>query len=197
MTPTELKRAPTGSGRSRRILVTHTQIAPSAIDLLNDNDIDVFFSPPYDPSDMVAARARDLQVDAIMVRLGLDILSLHCPLTAATRNLIDARRLAMMKPTAVIVNTARGGIIDEAAQALALAAKTIAGAALDSFATEPPAADNPLWAQPNLIATPHIGGVTAGSARAMAEIAARHIISVLDGNAPDERSLARPSELAA
>lgn len=195
MTPTELKRAPTGSGRSRRVLVTHTQIAQSAIDLLNDNDIDVFFSPPYDPSDMAAARARDLPVDAIMVRLGLDILSLHCPLTAATRNLIDARRLAMMKPTAVIVNTARGGIIDEAA--LALAAKTIAGAALDSFATEPPASDNPLWAQPNLIATPHIGGVTAGSARAMAEIAARHIISVLDGNAPDERSLARPSELAA
>ena len=101
-----------------------------------------------------------------------------------------------MKPTSVIVNTARGGIIDEAALAEALAAGTIAGAALDSFATEPPAADSLLWPLPTLTATPHIGGVTAGSSRAMAEIAARHIISVLNGDPPDERSLARPSELA-
>lgn len=101
-----------------------------------------------------------------------------------------------MKPTSVIVNTARGGIIDEAALAEALATGTIAGAALDSFATEPPAADSLLWPLPTLTATPHIGGVTAGSSRAMAEIAARHIISVLNGDPPDERSLARPSELA-
>ena len=324
--------------RGRRILVSHTQIAESAVRLLNEHDIDVFFSPPYDPPEIVAARAAEHRVDAIMVRQGnindmvikasprlkvivkhgvgvdnidiaaaealgipvlrsmgsnsravaehaitlalalikeiqplnfavkagewpkpgfigkdfqgaligligyggigretarmaealgmevvvhdpysnaaerdgfarakdvdamlpaLDILSLHCPLTAETRNMIDADRLASMKSGAVIVNTARGGIIDEMALAEALRNKTIAGAALDSFASEPPAADNPLWDLPMLITTPHIGGVTNGSVRSMAEIAARHIISVLDGNPPDERSLARVSELSA
>lgn len=325
--------------RRRRILVTHNKIAEKAIRLLNEHDVDVFFSPPYDPSDVVAKRAAELMIDGLMVRQGritqeviaaspnlkviakhgvgvdnvdiaaaakrgipvlramgsnsravaehtialalalvkeilpldravknggwpkptfvgkdflgatigligyggigretarmaealgmevvvhdpfapgaaeadgfasaddidamlptLDILSIHCPLTAVSRDLIDARRLALMKPSAVIVNTARGGIINEQALAEALSAGTIAGAALDSFSIEPPPADSPLWPLNTLIATPHIGGVTHGSADSMAEIAARHIISVLDGNAPDERSLARPIELSA
>lgn len=325
--------------RSRRILVSHNNIAVKAIRLLNEHDIDVFFSPPYDPSEVVAKRAADLKIDGLMVRQGrineeviaaspnlkviakhgvgvdnvdisaaarlgipvlramgsnsravaehtitlalslikevlsldkavkggewpkptftgkdflgatigligyggigretarmaealgmevvvydpfspdaaeaegfasatdldamlpaLDILSVHCPLTASTRDLIDVRRLGLMKASAVLVNTARGGIINEAALAEALAAGTLAGAALDSFATEPPAVDSPLWALNTLIATPHIGGVTYGSADAMAVIAAQHIISVLDGNPPDEGSIARPTELSA
>ncbi|CAM3252363.1 hydroxyacid dehydrogenase [Paracoccus nototheniae] len=328
----------TPAGRRRRVLVTHHQIAASAVRLLNDHDIDVVFSPPYDPPEAVAARVAQHQVDAIMVRQGritdlvigasprlrvivkhgvgvdnidlaaaaargipvlramgsnsravaehaialalmlikdiqplnaavksgawpkpsfigrdiagavigligyggigretarmaqalgmevvvhdpdpaqaqvdgfavaadldamlpmLDILSLHCPLTATTRHMIDARRLSLMAPRAVIVNTARGGLIDEAALATALRSGALAGAALDSFQTEPPAADDPLWDLPTLTATPHIGGVTHGSAEAMAGIAARHIISVLDGNPPDDRSLARPSQLSA
>ncbi|WLS05892.1 hydroxyacid dehydrogenase [Shinella oryzae] len=325
--------------RGRRILVSHNKIAEKAIRLLNQHDIDVFFSAPYDPSEVVAKRAAELEIDGLMVRQGrinaeviaaspklkviakhgvgvdnvdiaaaaklgipvlramgsnsravaehtialalslikevlpldravkrgewpkptftgkdvlgatigligyggigretarmaealgmevvvndpfapeaaeadgfvsigdidamlpsVDVLSIHCPLTATTRNLIDARRLGMMKKSAVLVNTARGGIINEADLARALADGTIAGSALDSFATEPPPADSPLWTLETLIATPHIGGVTYGSADAMAVIAAQHIISVLDGNPPDQRSIATPTELSA
>ena len=126
-----------------------------------------------------------------------DIVSLHCPLTSATRNLLDERRFGLMKPTSFVINTARGGLISEPALCAALLEGRIAGAGLDSFALEPPAKDSPLWTLPNLITTPHIAGVTQGSAGAMAEIAAQHVISVLNGNAPDSRSLARLTELAA
>ena len=325
--------------RGRRVLVTHDRLAENAIELLNAHDVDVFFSPAYAPSEQVAQRAAELQVDALIVRQGrvdeaiisasprlkviakhgvgvdnidlqaaasrnipviramgsnsravaehtialaltllkeiprldgavkagswpkpsfigrdiagtviglvgfgsigqhvarmatglgmtvilhdpharqaiaqfgagcerdldsligeADIISLHCPLTNATRNLLDERRFGLMKPSSFVVNTARGALIDEAALCAALLEGKIAGAALDSFAVEPPAKDSPLWAMPNLITTPHIAGVTAGSAKAMAEIAARHVIAVLDGEAPDEGSLARLTELAA
>ncbi len=325
--------------RGRKILVTHNSIAQSAIKLLNDNDIDVHFSPPYTPADQVAKRCGELGVDAIMVRQGninaevinasaqlkvivkhgvgvdnvdieaanardvpvlrsvgsnalavaehaislmlsllkqvsqldraiksgqwpkpsfigrdiagsvvglvgfgsigretgrlakalamrvvvldpvsadaalqsgfevadsldtllatADIVSIHCPLTNETRKLIDAKRLLQMKRDALLINTARGGIIDEAALLDALRENRIGGAALDSFSIEPPPTDSPLWALDNLIVTPHIGGVTKGSAIQMAEIAARHIISVLDGNSPDPRSIALASSLSA
>ena len=325
--------------RGRRVLVTHDRLAESAIQLLNAHDVDVFFSPAYAPSEQVAQRAANLQVDALIVRQGrvdeaiiaasprlkviakhgvgvdnidlqaaaardipviramgsnsravaehtialaltllkdiprldiavkagtwpkpsfigrdiagtviglvgfgsigqhvarmaqglgmtvllhdphareaiarfgadcerdldslvaeADIVSLHCPLTNATRDLLDARRFGLMKPSALVVNTARGALINEAALAAALLEGRIAGAGLDSFAVEPPPPDSPLWALPNLIATPHIAGVTAGSAKTMAEIAARHVIAVLDGEEPDAASLARLAELAA
>ncbi|KRE01247.1 hydroxyacid dehydrogenase [Bosea sp. Root670] len=325
--------------RGRRVLVTHDRLAENAIELLNAHDVDVFFSPAYAPSEQVAQRAAELQVDALIVRQGrvdeaiiaasprlrviakhgvgvdnidlqaaasrdipviramgsnsravaehtialaltllkdiprldtavkagtwpkpsfigrdiidtviglvgfgsigqhvarmaqglgmtvllhdpharvaiaqfgadcerdldsliaeADIVSLHCPLTNATRDLLDARRFGLMKPTSLVVNTARGALINEAALVAALLEGRIAGAGLDSFAVEPPAADSPLWALPNLIATPHIAGVTAGSAKTMAEIAARHVIAVLDGEEPDAASLARLTELAA
>lgn len=107
---------------------------------------------------------------------GADIVSLHCPLTTGTRNLIDARRLALMQRHAVLVNTARGGIVDETALATALHERVIAGAALDGFASEPPATDLPLWQAPNLLVTPHAAGLTPGAERAMAMTAAQHII---------------------
>lgn len=126
-----------------------------------------------------------------------DIISLHCPLTNDTRHMIDANRLAQMKVDALLINTARGGLIDEAALYQALHEGQIAGAALDSFNIEPPATDSPLWSLNNLIVTPHIAGVTNASATQMAETAAHHIISVLDGNPPDPRSIAYASELSA
>lgn len=87
-----------------------------------------------------------------------DVLSLHCPLTDSTAKLINAKTLSWMKPTALLINTARGGLIDEAALAEALAQGTIAGAALDVLSTEPPAVAHPLLdrALPNLIITPHV-----------------------------------------
>jgi D-3-phosphoglycerate dehydrogenase / 2-oxoglutarate reductase len=122
-----------------------------------------------------------------------DIISLHCPLTKETRRLINAERLARMRRDAFLVNTARGEIVDEAALVAALRNGTIAGAGLDSFAEEPPPKDSPLWSVPNIIVTPHTGGAAKGAMRAMAETAARHVISVLDGDGPDLRSVANPT----
>ncbi len=92
-----------------------------------------------------------------------DALSLHVPLTGQTRNLLDEANLARMKPGSVLVNTARGGIVDEAALAAALASGHLAGAALDVFDSEPLPAGSALQGAPNLIATPHIAGVTVES----------------------------------
>lgn len=85
-----------------------------------------------------------------------DVLSLHCPLTPATAGLVNAGTLAMMKPTALIINTARGPLVDEAALAAALREGRIAGAGVDVLSTEPPAPSNPLLSAPNCIVTPHI-----------------------------------------
>lgn len=110
-----------------------------------------------------------------------DAISLHLPLTEATRHVIDARRLALMKPAAILVNTARGGLIDEAALAAALAAGELRGAGIDVFADEPPRPDNPLLAAPNALLSPHNAGVTEESMVRMATEAAQNILDVLDG----------------
>jgi (S)-sulfolactate dehydrogenase len=103
-----------------------------------------------------------------------DVVSLHVPLVDSTRNLVDARRLALMKPHAILINTARGGIVDEAALAAALREGRLGGAALDVFAREPLAAGSPLADAPNVLLTPHVAGVTAESnARVSAMIAER------------------------
>lgn len=121
-----------------------------------------------------------------------DIVSLHCPLTTGTRHMIGAEQLRRMKPTAFLVNAARGGLVDEAALAEALREGRIAGAALDTFETEPPAADNPLWTLSNVIVTPHIAGASSSAVRNMGVQAARHVIDVLQGGGPDARSVANP-----
>lgn len=119
-----------------------------------------------------------------------DIVSLHCPLSPQTHHLINSERLKMMKSTAFIVNTSRGAVIDEVALLGALKDESIAGAALDSFEQEPPAADHPFWALPNLIATPHVGGASQSALRNMAVQSAQHIVDVLTGVPFDRRALA-------
>ena len=101
--------------------------------------------------------------------------------TAETRNLIDAGRLTAMKRDAVIVNAARGGVIDEAALAAALKAGTIAGAALDVFDVEPLKAGSPLAGCPNLILTPHIAGVTVESNVRVSSVTAANVRRILKG----------------
>jgi (S)-sulfolactate dehydrogenase len=92
-----------------------------------------------------------------------DVVTLHVPLVASTRHLIDAARLARMKAGAVLINTSRGGVVDETAIAFALASGRLGGAALDVFEQEPLPAGSPLASCPNLLLTPHIAGVTAES----------------------------------
>ena len=87
-----------------------------------------------------------------------DIVTVHCPLIPSTRGMIDARRLALMKPDAILINTARGPIVDEAALIDVLERGAIRGAGLDSFSPEPPAADNPLFRLDNVVLTSHGGG---------------------------------------
>lgn len=113
-----------------------------------------------------------------------DYVSLHTPLTEDTKNFIDARRLAMMKPTAFLINMARGPIVDERALYEALRAGKIAGAALDAFVVEPPDMDNPLFTLENVYPTPHKASHTVDAQRRMAEHAAMNIVAVLDGKEP-------------
>lgn len=101
-----------------------------------------------------------------------DIVSLHVPLSPATRGLLNGERLARMKPDALLINTARGGLVDEAALKAALKAGRLGGAAFDVFAEEPPS-DPELLALPNFLATPHIGGSTEEAILAMGRAAIR------------------------
>jgi D-3-phosphoglycerate dehydrogenase len=110
-----------------------------------------------------------------------DILSLHTALTDDSREMLNARTLARLPRGALIVNTARGGLIDEAALLAALWSGQIAGAALDVTATEPPAADHPFRRHPSVVLTPHIGGVTEGSMAQMAKDAAECVVAALTG----------------
>jgi D-3-phosphoglycerate dehydrogenase len=113
-----------------------------------------------------------------------DVLSLHCPLAPETRNLIGAAALARLPQGALLVNAARGGIVDEAALLAAIEAGHIAGAAIDVFATEPLPVDSPLRWHPRVIATPHIAANTPRGALGMATGAADCIIKTLSGREP-------------
>jgi len=110
-----------------------------------------------------------------------DFVSLHCPLTPATRHLIGTDALARMKPTAYLVNTARGGVVDQAALRLALIAGEIAGAALDVTDPEPLPADDPLLEAPNLLVVPHVGSATVRTRERMAEMAVENLLAALAG----------------
>lgn len=110
-----------------------------------------------------------------------DFLSLHCPLTPDTRHLVNAERLALMKPTAFLVNTSRGGVVDARALAAALAAGRIAGAGVDVLDREPPPADDPLLTAPNCWVTPHLAWATREARSRLLDTAAGNVRAFLDG----------------
>jgi len=110
-----------------------------------------------------------------------DFVSIHCPKNDETRGMFNGARLARLKPTAYLVNTARGGIIDEKALHAALTGKKLAGAGLDVFEIEPVPADNPLLKLPNVITAPHMAGVTKESVDRMGVTTVTNILDVLDG----------------
>lgn len=110
-----------------------------------------------------------------------DVVSLHCPLSDATRHLVDAERLALMKPGACLLNTGRGPLVDEAALAAALQGGQLAGAGLDVLAQEPPPADNPLLAAPNCVITPHLAWATLAARRRLLGTAVANLEAFLAG----------------
>jgi phosphoglycerate dehydrogenase-like enzyme len=119
----------------------------------------VYFDPIRLPAEREAALGvRYLPLDELLA--ASDAVTIHVPLSDETRHLIDERRLALMKPTAVLVNTSRGGLVDEAALAAALRSGRLGAAGLDVLSREPPPADNPLLGLPNAILTPHVAGPT-------------------------------------
>jgi len=118
-------------------------------------------------------------LDALLA--GADVVTLHVPLCDATRHLIDAGRLAQMKRGAVLINTARGGVVDEAALAAALGSGHLGGAALDVFEREPLPAASPLAGCPNLLLTPHVAGITLESNARVSALVAEGVEAVLGG----------------
>jgi D-3-phosphoglycerate dehydrogenase len=138
------------------------------------------FDPYKDPWPDGIERVR--KVDALLAEA--DFVSIHVPLTSETRNLLGQAALARMKPTAVLVNTARGGIVDEVALGVAIRAGRLAGAGLDVVVDEPLKPDHPLAGIPNVILTPHVAGVTEEGMMNMAVTAAGDVLRVLRGEPP-------------
>lgn len=138
---------------------------------------------PYLGDNEIAARgARKVELEQLLK--ASDFVSINCPLTAETRGMIGEAQLAMMKPAAMLITTARGSIHDEKALEDALRAKRIAGAGLDVWEKEPPPSDHPLMAFDNVFVSPHTAGVTSDARRNMAKIAAEQMVATLKGERP-------------
>jgi D-3-phosphoglycerate dehydrogenase len=144
-------------------------------------EMKVIVHDPYLPAEHMRAAGCEpvFDLDAALPRA--DFVSIHCPRSAETTGMFGAARLQRMKKTAYLVNTARGGIVDEGALHAALTAGTLAGAGIDVFDTEPPPLDHPLLQRTNLVTSPHMAGVTRESIDRMAVQAAYNVLSVFDG----------------
>ena len=144
-------------------------------------EMDVLVYDPYKPAAEIRAAGCEpvADLDASLPRA--DFVSVHCPKTPETVGMFNAVRLARMKPTAYLINTARGGIVEERALYDALVANKLAGAGLDVFEQEPPPSGHQLFALPNVIMAPHVAGVTREAVDRMSEQTARNILSALDG----------------
>jgi glyoxylate reductase len=128
---------------------------------------------------MTIVHTKEAPLEDVLERA--DFVSLHAPLTDDTNGMIGEAELRRMKPTAILVNTARGPLVDHGALRLALAEGWIAGAALDVFDPEPLPADDPLLRSPNLVVAPHIGSASHGAREAMAELAVDNLLAGLAG----------------
>ena len=140
------------------------------------------YDPLLSPATAGALGVQAVSLDALLA--ASDFVSLHAPALPETRGLVDAAFLGRMKPGAALVNTARGELVDEAALLAALAGGRLRGAALDALAQEPPPADHPLLALPNVLITPHMGAHTDGATTAMGRLALADCLAVLRGETP-------------
>ncbi len=124
------------------------------------------------------------KVDDLLELMRSDVVSVHVPLSEKTRNIVGAREIAAMPSSSIIVNTARGGLIDERALADALVTGRIRGAGIDVFESEPPPVDNPLLQLPNIVLSPHMAGVTSGSMKGMALAVVDVVAAAMKGDRP-------------
>jgi D-3-phosphoglycerate dehydrogenase len=124
-----------------------------------------------------------------------DVVSLHAPLQTGTRHMIGAAELALLRPDTILVNTARGALVDEEALAAALAEGRLFGAGLDVFASEPPLPGHPLRGLPNVVLTPHVAAATPTTRAATAMAAARHVLDVLLGRPVPPEACVNPEAL--
>ncbi|MCA9876534.1 MAG: phosphoglycerate dehydrogenase, partial [Thermomicrobiales bacterium] len=149
---------------------------------LSGFDVSLLVHDPFVTPDLIAeSGATPLSLEDTLAQA--DIVSLHLPLTPATSNLLGAEKLRLIKRGAYLINTARGGIVDEAALLTLLQSGHLRGAGLDCFAVEPPVG-NPLLTLPNVVVTPHIGAQTREAIARMGAIAAENVLRVLGGEEP-------------
>jgi D-3-phosphoglycerate dehydrogenase len=144
-------------------------------------EMNVLVYDPYKPATEIKAAGCEPVADLDAALPRADFVSIHCPKTPETVGMFDAARLKQMKPAAYLINTARGGIIDETALHAALVSGKLAGAGLDVFEQEPPPKGHSLFELPNVIMAPHVAGVTREAVDRMSEQTARNILSALDG----------------
>jgi D-3-phosphoglycerate dehydrogenase len=144
-------------------------------------EMQVLVYDPYKPAAEIVAAGCEAVADLDKALRHADFVSIHCPKTNETVGMFNAARLRLMKPSAYLINTARGGIVDETALYDALASGNLAGAGLDVFAQEPPPVGEPLHSLPNVIMAPHVAGVTYEAVDRMSEQTALNILSALDG----------------
>jgi D-3-phosphoglycerate dehydrogenase len=137
---------------------------------------------PYVPRERVPDYVTLVEFDELMQRS--DVVSVHCPLTDETRLMVNARMLGLMKPSAYLINTARGNIVDETALEQMLATKKIAGAGLDVFGVEPAPPSHPLIKYDNFVCTPHMAWHSTESEQELKRKAAEEVRRVLSGEAP-------------
>lgn len=191
---TYLSTAAVGAGRwPRQVLSQGRELAGKTLGLLGFGSIGrvtarkaqamgmlvLAHDPAIAPQAALWAEAgvEPLGLDELLARA--DVVSLHLPLAEATRGLLDSARLAKLRPGTILVNTARGGIVDEAALALGLHEGRLGGAALDVFTDEPLGPGSPLAGAPNLILTPHVAGVTVESNERVSALVAQRVAEAL------------------
>jgi D-3-phosphoglycerate dehydrogenase len=195
----EVHRLVTGGGYAARFQLQFGQLTGRTLGLVGIGNIGARVAQicaggfrmrilAYDPglsAEAVAERGAEKVGELAALLAAADVVSLHVPLTEGTRHLIGRAELALMKPAAVLVNAARGGIVDEPALAEALREGRLAGAGLDVLEVEPPLPDNPLLTAPNVVLSPHTAGNTVEAARALALASADIVIAALSGRKPE------------
>jgi D-3-phosphoglycerate dehydrogenase / 2-oxoglutarate reductase len=157
-------------------------------------EMNVLIYDPYKAASEIKAAGCEPASDLDAALPRADFVSIHCPKTAETIGMFNAARLKRMKPSAYLINTARGGIVEEKALHEALVSGKLAGAGLDVFEQEPPPSGHSLFELPNVIMAPHVAGVTREAVDRMSEQTARNILSALDG-APIRQNVINPDVL--